>query len=164
MTAAEEKEWGWTAGELHHCQERPICRNKGLHLSCQTQDLTQQLHFQHPFACQAGHLLSLVPGSSPIPRAVGTTCKRWVTQRDHGREGATSEAHRPESCDEGEMNRQCRKGRKGHPATSRGCKLPPHSSGCENVENSIGSFFSLPSCPKFLYRMCARKESEIHPA
>lgn len=94
MTAAEEKEWGWTAGELHHCQERPICRNKGLHLSCQTQDLTQQLHFQHPFVCQAGHWLSLLPGSSPIPRAVGTTCKRWVTHRDHDREGATSEAHK----------------------------------------------------------------------
>lgn len=47
MTAAEEEEQGWTAGDLHHCQERPICRNKGLHLPCQAQDLTQQL----PLVC-----------------------------------------------------------------------------------------------------------------
>lgn len=95
MTAAEEKEWGWTAGKLHHCQERPICRNKGLHLSCQTLDLTQQLHLQqHPLVCQASCWLSLLPASFLIPRAVGTLCKRWVTQIEQSRGGATSKDHK----------------------------------------------------------------------
>lgn len=51
MAAAEEEEWGWTAGQLHHCQEGPICRNKGLHLSCQAQDLAQHLYLQSALHC-----------------------------------------------------------------------------------------------------------------
>lgn len=44
MAAAAEDERGWTAGQLHHCQERPICRNKGLHLSYRRRDLAQRLY------------------------------------------------------------------------------------------------------------------------
>ena len=44
MASAVEDEQGWTAGQLHHCQERPICRNKGLHLSYRAQDLPQRLY------------------------------------------------------------------------------------------------------------------------
>jgi hypothetical protein len=66
MARTEEEEWGWTAGELHHCQERPICRNKGLHLSCQTQDLTQQLHLQGAPQCARlpASYLPALPGAS----------------------------------------------------------------------------------------------------
>ena len=44
MASAAEDEQGCTAGQLHHCQERPICRNKGLYLSYRAQDLAQRLY------------------------------------------------------------------------------------------------------------------------
>lgn len=51
MAAAEKEERGRAAGKLHHCQEGPICRNKGLHLSCQALDLTKQQPPQYTPSC-----------------------------------------------------------------------------------------------------------------
>lgn len=91
--------------ELHHCQERPICRNKGLHLSCQAQDLALQPHLQAPL-CVPGYLQAL-PGASlttgPSASALGILYKyRAPDKGDRAWEGRDWHS-RPESTLQGRI-------------------------------------------------------------